>query len=80
MTYSLDVYLRFYEFMAGSDYWFAWFAIICIIGCCIGFSWDSETKYSRLFLYYYIVFIVVSGSVRVVAWILLPSPEYLGVQ
>lgn len=78
MTYSQDVYLRFYEAMVSFGSWIFYYILIVILAGVVGICHVVGHKYKASILYAFIVFLCSSFVVRFLAWILLPSPEYLG--
>lgn len=79
MTYSMDVYLRLHTLMTSLESWFMWLILCVILSFAVGLAYESANKYSKQFLYYLIIFIIGSFCIRVLSWVLLPSPTYLGV-
>ena len=78
MTYSQDVYLRFYDAMVSFGSWCLYFILVAALAAIVGICHSERHKYKASILYAFIVFLCSSFIVRLLAWILLPSPEYLG--
>lgn len=78
MSYFADVYLRIYSCIASFNSWFFWGMLFFILGAIAGFVQDSKNPYKKRILYAYIVALISSFIIRILLWIFLPSPEYLG--
>ena len=78
MTYSQEVYLRFYDAMVSAGSWCFYFSFILVLAGVVSICHVEGHKYKASILYAFIVFLCSSFVVRLLAWILLPSPEYLG--
>lgn len=78
MTYFDDVYPRFYDLICSSGSWFLWFVFFFTIGAIVAIVQNSESQYKKRILYFYSVSLVLSALIKLTLWVLLPSPEYLG--
>lgn len=78
MSYFNDVYLRLYDLFCSHGSWALWFFGFLVLGGIVGIIQDSDNQYKKRILYIYIIALVSSFFIRLILWVLLPSPEYLG--
>lgn len=79
MNYLTDVYSRLHWIITSVESWGLWFIISVILCCLIAMAREGQSKYKNQITYYFIVLIVGSFILRIILWVLLPSPELLGV-
>lgn len=78
MSYFSEVYLRVYSCIVGFESWVFWMVLFFALAGITGIIQDSNNPYKKRILYVYIISLISSFVVRVLLWIFLPSPEYLG--
>ena len=80
MNYLTEVYGRLHWIITSMESWGLWFVISTILGMFVAIARDGESKYKNQITYYFIVLIVGSFVLRIVLWVFLPSPEFVGVE
>lgn len=78
MSYFGEVYTRFYSCIVGVDSWMVYGVLFFILGAIALIIQDSNNKYKKRILYFYICSLSITFVLRILLWIFLPSPELLG--
>lgn len=79
MTYFDDMYPRFYNLTTSPESWMIYLLIMLALGLMLLASKIEGKKHANTVFYYFLIFLVVSFAVRLILWVLLPSPEFLGI-
>lgn len=78
MSYFSEVYLRVYSCIVSFESWAFWMVLFLALAGITRVIQDSNNPYKKRILYVYIISLISSFVVRILLWIFLPSPKYLG--